>query len=133
MEAKSLGGGVTMDQSARADARQHPRPDAAYDVAHGFEARFDAIHDIEPGGRNLDCPGADIAHPFLKPMLQMQPPDHPTRDDGDGEPENQVGQRHFPAHKAEQQAQGHLVDHRRRDQEGEGDAQRHARADKADE
>ena len=63
----------------------------------------------------------------------MQPADDPAGDDGDGEAEAEIGQRHLPADQREQQAERHLVDHRRGDQEREGDAERHAGGDEADE
>ena len=66
-------------------------------------------------------------------MFEMQPTDDPTGDDGDGKTKAEIGERHFPTDKSEQKPERHLVHHRRGDQEGKGDAKRHARADEADE
>ena len=75
----------------------------------------------------------DVAHPFLQPAFEMQSADDPASHDGDGEPEAEIGERHLPADQPEQKPERDLVDHRRGDQEREGDAERHTGADEADE
>ncbi len=77
--------------------------------------------------------GPHVAHPFLQPAFEMQAADDPAGDDGDGHAENEIDQRHLPADQREQQAERDLVDHRRRDQEGKGHAERHAGRYEADE
>ena len=66
-------------------------------------------------------------------MLQPQTPDDPACDDCHPKAEREIGKCHPPTDQTKQQAERHLVHHRRGDQEGEGDAERHARGDEADE
>jgi hypothetical protein len=58
----------------------------------------------------------------MKPS-QAEAPQDQAGDDRDGEPGDEVERRDAPAEEAEEQHQGHLVHHRRRDQEGEGHAE----------
>ncbi len=53
-------------------------------------------------------------------------------DDGDEEAGPRVKGRHLPAKEPEKEDEGDLVDHRRRDEEGERDAQGDAGGDEAD-
>ena len=84
-------------------------------------------------GRDFDGASAHVADPFLQPAFEMQPADHPARNDRDAESESQIGQRHLPADQSEQKPERDLVDHRRGNQERESHAQRHAGRDEADE
>ncbi len=88
---------------------------------------------VSSSGRQIDCGRADVTHPFFQPMFEMQPADDPTGDDGDAKPEAEISERHLPADQPEQKSERHLVDHRRGNQKRKRHAERHARADEADE
>ena len=60
-------------------------------------------------------------------------PDEQAGHDGDHQARRQVQERDLPPKHAEKHRQGHFIDHGRRNEEGEGDAQRHSGLDKADE
>ena len=124
---------VAVDEGAGGDADDDPDPDAADDVAHRVEPRADAVDDARTFGRQIGRAGAHVAHPFLEPAFEMQTADDPAGDDGHRQSEPEIGRGDLPAHKREQEPQRDLVDHRRGDQEREGDAERHAGRHEADE
>ena len=109
-------------------------PDLADDVVDRVQPRLDALLLIVGfSACSIGRRRAHFAHPGFQPVLQTQAADDPAGDDRDAKAEAEIGQRHPPADQAEQQAERHLVHHRRGDQEGEGDAKRHAGGDEADE
>jgi hypothetical protein len=55
----------------------------------------------------------DVFHPVLQPAFELQPADHPAGEDGDAEPEAEIGERDLPADQTEQKPKRHLVHHRR--------------------
>ena len=81
----------------------------------------------------VQLPDGDLVDERLNVPLQPQPSDHPAGDDRYRQPESDVERRRLPAEEAEEEHDGDLVHHRRRDEEGERHAQRHARLDEADE
>ena len=64
-----------------------PHPDLADDLLHRVQPVADAVDDRHAVGRHYRHAAADVTHPFLQPALQVQPPDHPARHDGDAQAE----------------------------------------------
>ncbi len=75
----------------------------------------------------------DALYPVFKVTLHLQLADHQAGDDGHDQTQSKVERRHLPAEHAEEQHQRHFIDHRRRNKEGKGHAERHAGREKADE
>ena len=108
-------------------------PDPADDVPHRIHSCTDALRYRALTACATGPARPHVAHPGFQPVLQPQPTDDPAGGDRDAQAEYKIGQCDLPADQTEQQAECHLVHHRRGDQEGEGDAQRHAGRHKADE
>ncbi len=77
--------------------------------------------------------GLHGAHPVFEIALHAEFADHHSGHDRHREAQHQIEPGDLPAEQAEQQRQRHFIHHRRRDQEGEGDAQRYAGGKKTDE
>ena len=121
-----------MDEGADRDAGDDPVPDFADDLLDRVPT---SLEPVDPGqfiGLEIDVARANIADPFLEPAFEMQTADDPARDNRNREAEGEIGQGDLPPQQREEQTKCDLVDHRCGDQEGEGDAKRHACGDEAD-
>ena len=125
-------GHVAVDDGADGDAGEHVGPHLADDVLDGLPGVGDAAGPVELLAV-LGIAHADLAHPVLDVAVHAQASDHPAGDDGDEQAGDEVEGGDLPAEQPVEQHQGDLVDHRRGDQEREGDAERDAGLDEADE
>ena len=75
----------------------------------------------------------DLVDVGLDVPLEAQPADHQPGANGHDQAGGHVGERDHRAEEPPQQDERDLVDHRRGNEEGEGDAERHARLHEADE
>ena len=122
-----------VDPGADGDSRDDEGPDLADDLPDGSLPRLDPLGPA--GDRDLAARRRirDRPNPGLDPTFEVEPPDHPAGNERDGETGPGVESRHLPAEETEEEREGHLVDHRRRDEEREGDSERNPGADEADE
>ena len=121
-----------MDGGADGDAGDHVGPHLADDVLDRLPGVVHARRPVELLAV-LGVAHADLAHPVLDVALHLEATDDPAGDHGDEEPRDEVQRGDLPAEQAVEQHQRDLVDHRRGDQEREGDAERDAGLDEADE
>ena len=88
------------------------------------------IAGLDPFGKrnfsllDLQFGGLDLIHPRLDKPLHFKLADDPACGNGDQQTRGCIQERRLPSEEAEEKHERHLVDHRRGDQEGEGDAQR---------
>ena len=106
-----------MDEGTDRDPSNDPIPYLANDLFDRIPACFEPIYPGNIFRLEIDLASADIANPFLQPAFQMEAANDPARDDSNGQAESEIGQCHAPTDEREQQAECHLIDHGRSDQE----------------
>ena len=82
----------------------HPHPDAADDVPDRLQSCTDAVDDgdmVRAG--NSTAPARMSRTQGSSQSSSLQPADDPAGDDGDAEPEAEIGERDLPADQPEQQ------------------------------
>jgi hypothetical protein len=113
-------------------ARHRARP-CRRSRAHAGPPPRSAPPRCSPRRRGGRLARVDGAHPVLQVALHLQLADDEPGDDGHQQPHAQIECRHLPAEQPQEQGERDLVDHGRRDQEGEGHPQGHPGGDEADE
>ncbi len=120
-----------MNGRADCNTRDYIQPDLAHDLPH---RRFAHLHPAGPRQFLFKHQFTDIAHflhPVFNQMLQMKAANDPAGTNGDQQAGTKIERSGFPAHQAVEEHQSHLVDHRRRNEEGEGHAQGYPGLNKA--